>query len=207
MSFYQMLSPRDYNYAQFGIRGTWTPSKSEGLCPECTRSSQIRVPPLIIEWEPGSDLIGDFIWSGISFELVSKQFVALELKKHFSGFDIKEIKMFQDNRLKMPKATREGTQKRIYLPYEGPTLSELWVDSWFPLDEAKSNVKLEKTCSTCGYRYYIPKRSGLVLDHNYSTTYDIFRIAQFPGWIFCTEKVKEYIEARKYTNIIFINVS
>lgn len=207
MRFFQILFPRNYDYAHFGIHGTWEPKQSQGICPECKMTRQKRVPPLIIEWEPGSDLIGDFVWRGISFELVAKEDIIKELQKIFKGFEIRNIEMVQDPNLKIPKNPKKVKKKRIYLPYEGPKLSELWVESWIPLDEAKSELKLEKVCSTCGYRFYTPKRNGLVLDETKSSNHDFFRVPQFPGWIFCSDKVKEYIESKGFSNIAFKDVA
>ena len=178
MRFYQILTPRNNDFAHFGIHGTWEPKKIQGVCPECKMTRQKRVPPLIIEWEPGSDLVGDFVWRGVSFELVCKEEIAKELIHYFNGFQIFPIEMIQDTNIKIPKNPKKPKKKRIYLPYEGPKLSELWVDCWKPLDEAKSELNLEKVCSTCGYRFYTPKRTGLVLDESKNTMYDFFLISR-----------------------------
>jgi len=207
MRFFQILSPRDYGFAYFGIRGTWEPKQSQGVCPECKMTGQKRVPPLIIEWEPGSDLAGDFVWGGISFELVCKDAIAKELDQEFNGFEIHPIEMFQDPSIGKPKDPKTAKRRRIYLPYDGPELSELWVESWIPLDEAKSRLNLEKVCSSCGYRFYTPKRTGLVLDESENMLYDFFRTPQFPAWIFCSERLKCYIESRAFSNVAFRDVT
>ncbi len=207
MRFYQILSPRNYDFAHFGIHGTWEPKQSQGVCPECKMTRQKRVPPLIIEWETGSDLVGDFVWRGISFELVCKDEIAKELNQEFNGFQIHPIEMLQDPNIKNPINTKKAKEIRIYLPYGGPKLSELWVDSWISLNEAKSELYLEKVCSICGYKFYTPKRTGLALDESENKRYDFFRTRQFPNWIFCNEKVKSYIESKEFSNVAFKDVT
>jgi phage pi2 protein 07 len=166
---------------------------------------QKRVPPLIIEWEPDSDVIGDFSWRGVSFELVAKHEVAEEIKKWFTGFDIKEIRMVQDPNIKVSELGGT-TERRIYLPYSGPELCELWVDNWLCLNESKSNLKLEKICGSCGYRFFTPKRKGLSIENGAIKEDGFFRVHQFSGWIFCTEAVKDFIEKKRYTNVAFLDV-
>jgi hypothetical protein len=201
--FYQVLSPRDYNFAYFGLHGTWKGnSEAPGLCPECTRSMQARVPPLIMEWEPGSERIGDFSWRGISFEIVSRLDIAKSLKQYFTGFSIESIEMVMNSN----RGTSKGKKKCVSLPYDGPELCEIWVNNFLRLDDSASALQIERICRTCNFKYYKPKREGLVLEPDLEST-GFFRVEQFPGWVFCSTEVKNYIEGQKFTNISFLNMN
>lgn len=198
--FYRVEAPAEYEYARFSRRGTWKPSSSPGLCKECGMTSQKRVPPLIIEWEVGSDVIGDFVWGGLNFELVVRADVAGELKRRFRGFVIRKVKMIA------PTDKRQVKKKqRVFLPYSGPELREIWITAWASLDEKRSHLKLEKACSTCGFRFYKSQQKGLMLTNDEVKSRDFFRVKQFPGWIFCSAEAKRFIEASKYTNVAFLN--
>jgi hypothetical protein len=34
----------------------------------------------------------------------------------------------------------------------------------------------------------------------------IFRVAEFPGWILCTDEVKQLIESHGFTNVSFLEM-
>lgn len=73
MRVYHFAEPFDYRYARAGRRGTWFPNPGPGVCPECTASRQDRIAPLILEWLPDSDQVGDFTWPGVNDEVVVTQ--------------------------------------------------------------------------------------------------------------------------------------
>ena len=163
---------------------------------------QKRVPPLVLEWEPDSDDVGDFAWGGFGAEVVIRRAIADELGKHFSGFVAEPIEMIERD-----ESNDRGVRvkPKVQLPYNGPELCELWIDSWGSLDEQASQVVHERTCGTCGFRFYKPKRSGLILA-NESFLPDFFRLQQFPSWMFCTGSVREFVLKKGWLNITFLDV-
>ena len=80
VKLFHFESPDNQNFAQATRHGTWFPKKAK-ICPECTVSRQKRGSPLIIEWDVGSDLIGDFVWPGLNTDLV----VVQKVKEAFEG--------------------------------------------------------------------------------------------------------------------------
>jgi hypothetical protein len=200
--FHQIVTPDACEYARFSRRGTWTPKPSPGVCKECGMTGQKRVPPLIIEWEPDSDIVGDFAWGGFGSELVCRRAIAEELVDHFTGFALSPIEMVEDGEA---PHHRGRERPRVSLPYTGPELCELWIDSWVSLDETASAVMLERTCGTCGFRFYESKKHGLVVRDDKRLS-SFFRLEQFPSWMFCTDDVKDFITDRDYSNISFKNV-
>ena len=197
-TFFQIRAPETHEYARFSRRGTWIPEPCIGVCGECGMTRQERVPPLIIEWEPDSDIVGDFAWGGFCWELVCRREVGEELRTRFTGFKLSPIEMIEG------KGRRHGKPK-IRLPYRGPELCELWIESWASLDEAASGVQLEKVCGTCGFRYYKSKHSGLVLPEG-AVPSSIFRLEQFPSPLYCIADVRDFIISEGYSNISFRNV-
>jgi hypothetical protein len=113
--------PGDDSFAAAIRRGAWT-SSEDGVCPVCMASRQRRTKPLIIEWEPGSERVGDFLWPGVSENVAVASRVLEDLQSRFSGFEAGPVEMVEE--------AEAGGQKRVSLPYGGPPLAELWVTHW-----------------------------------------------------------------------------
>jgi hypothetical protein len=156
MNFYWLNDPMTPDeYAMFSAIGTWPEGHS---CPECRTGPAAPIPPLIIEWEPGTALIGDFSW-GVGSNL----FAVREQMEHFfsaNGFSLNYYP------IAVSKPTTMSKKKRVGFPYTGPTLKWSLPRKSLPLDEAKSRLILKKICSTCGHkiwadreeeRWHIPK--------------------------------------------------
>jgi hypothetical protein len=62
-------SARPGDFARFSHLGTWSPGS---VCKGCGLSSVELVEPLQIEWEPGTERIGDFSWCGYHCVVTSK---------------------------------------------------------------------------------------------------------------------------------------
>jgi hypothetical protein len=163
---------------------------------------QRRVSPLVVEWEPGSTTIGDFSWGGFGSEIVAKRGVGETLESACSGVSLAPVEMVEGARSHGEAARRRrGRQDVVTLPYLGPELCELWVEEAIGLDEEASAVRMERQCRTCGFRFYEAKPNGLVLSRPPDT--DLFRLTQFPSWIFSTQKVKALLEAKQWSNVGF----
>lgn len=204
MNLYHFSDPLDFRFARASRIGTWSPSP--GVCPECGRSRSIRISPLIIEWLPDSDKIGDFTWPGINDEIVVSQNLRDSLEVNFRGFKFLAIDMHLNPKLKRPQKITKRTKPRVWLPYEGPPLWELKPTSWCKLDHNRSGVMLDRVCNTCGRPKYIHpafEERHLVLDRTTWAGEDIFYIQEYAGWVFCTEEVKVFIERKGFTNAGF----
>jgi len=225
MKVWRLSDPVDSRFARASRRGSW--SQSSGLCPECGASSQRRIQPLVLEWEPGSDAIGDFTWPGFGSDIAITEPVA-NLLEAFGGFETGPVEMVQDSTLKRPSGSRSG-KPRVWLPYEGPPLRDLWVTQQVHLDLERSSVRLVKECMTCGRKHYdidgieryetgwdkerresvetrIPRQHGLgiYLAADALAGVAIFRLHEFPGWILVTDLVKNFVEKEGFTNVSFL---
>jgi hypothetical protein len=136
--------------------------------------------------------------------------------------------MVQDPKLKRPTRITKRTKPRVWLPYEGPPLFDFWVTAWAHVDMGLSTVRLVKECTVCGRKVHEvsgiegrrstwdPELKALVETHysrvpgqgvfvrrNELRGADIFHIYELPGFIMCTEPVKEFIQKEGFTNVRF----
>lgn len=229
MKLYSLAEPRNSQFAYASRLGSW--EDEDRICPECTRSLARRVQPIVIEWEPGSELIGDFVWPWVGTDIVTKIEVFRELNTKFGGLESGTVEMVQNTKLKRPLRTTVRTKPRIWLPYQGPTLVELLPTEWVHVDKEKSSLRLIKHCSMCDTDFYaidgiesktidwdkdqmqpveihtrrIPGK-GVFVNSIKTHQSSIFRLVELPGMVICNMEVKEYIENQGYTNIDFMEI-
>jgi hypothetical protein len=206
MKLYHFHNPYQPNFAQATRHGTWYPPGVK-VCPECGASRQKRVSPLIIEWDVGSDIVGDFVWPGFDDELVITQKVKDLFESRFCGVEYGPVEFWQDPKIKRPVKVTRRSRPRVWLPYSGPTLWDVIPTLWCHLDHVQSNVTKVKVCSTCGTVFYkIPTRPNrhLIVDLTSWRGEGIFHVYENPGLYFCTEQVKDVVEQAECTNFSFL---
>ncbi len=233
MRLYEIADPflRDSStlvFARAHLVGTWT--ESTGLCPECGASSQRRIRPLIMEWEPESDVVGDLVWVGFDGLAVTQRVFA-ELQERFGALEAGPLEMVQDPKLKRPQRVTKRSKPRVWLPYEGPELVELWAIHWVHADLDCSSLRLDLRCGTCGTDFWkvvgmerweiawdperlkgrdviIPRRpgKGIFVHEAELEEHEIFHVFEAPGGLFCTQGAKEYMVGAGYTNVAFREV-
>jgi hypothetical protein len=229
MKLFRFHNPQDRCFARAGRLGTWFPDPGPGVCPECGASQQTRVLPLVIEWLPGSETVGDFVWPG--GEVVVSQRVREMLEGRFQGFEFQTVEMRQDPKLKRPTRITRRTQPRVWLPYNGPSLYELVVTAWVHADLERSTIRLVRACSTCGYRAYevegvekdasqwdptqrglakvqSPRQSGrgIFVPERDLRGADVFQVFECPGWVLCTNSARTLVETCGFSNVSFLEV-
>src|SRR4051794_24404018 len=123
-TFFFDLARRDYDgvFAHALMSGTY---EQLPRCPKCKLAGRRRVPPLVIEWDRGSNVIGDFTWPAGLGELVVTDRVRTCIESNrFSGVRFEGVEMVQRRGLKKPR-TESRARSRVWLPYEGPPLWNL----------------------------------------------------------------------------------
>jgi len=221
-----MVEAFETPFARAGLR---SPNRHvvPALCDSCGRGGRYERPkPLVFEWEPGSDIIGDFTWP-FSSRVAVRRPVFDSLAREFSGIHVEAVEMIQDPKLKPPKRRTSRSKPRVWLPYTGPELVELWPDREVPfLPETTIIVPLR--CKNCGRELreisgfevkahrYDPRKGELVPDlqprvpgqgvfvASSEVADPIFRLQEFTEAIFCTDEVKSFIEREGFTNIDFL---
>jgi hypothetical protein len=220
---------RDPGFATATVRDSY--SVASKPCRACKHVEYTRSHPLTIEWDAGSECIGDFTWANVTIPLVTHT-VFEALRARFTGFEGRPVKMVQDPRLRRPLRPTKRTAPRVWLPYAGPELSELWLTTWVHMDRERTTARLARRCKACaneryeligaesfehhvevlhpspGYRardYYtrVPRRAGqgLYIRAADLGSSDFFRVHEFSGWTFCTERARSFIEEKHYTNV------
>jgi len=196
-------------------------------CIRCGRGAKYeRFPkPLILSWEPGSDIVGDFSWP--PGRIAVKQSVFDTLAAVFTGISAEPLEMAQAPKLKRPKRLTKRTTPLVWLPYEGPPLVELWIERTVPYLPS-TTIVVPYHCDDCGRAMervggvegvnsrWIPGAADLVVERTPRIPgqgvfvreadlggIQIFRMEQF-AHILCTNEVKAFIEERGFTNVAFL---
>lgn len=196
-------------------------------CDRCSRGADYARPtPLVFEWEPGSDLIGDFTWPD-GARVAVKGPVYEALAQRFRGIHAEPVEMVQDPKLKRPKRPTKRTKPRVWLPYVGPELVELWPERTVPF-LPHTTLDIHLRCEDCGrelpnisgFEYkahkWNPKLMDLVPDLQPRIPGQglfvaateigdtpIFRVEEFTEMILCTDEVKTFIQEKGFTNVDF----
>jgi hypothetical protein len=195
--FYKFGGKIDYTYAYPGLRGTWVDDWP--LCKVCERSASWRVPPLIIEWEPGSDIIPDFLYPGSGTPMVTDR-VRQAMEGRFRGIEFHPVQMIQQKSLKRPKRITKRYKPRVWLPYEGPPLWDMFAPTIGRYDEKTIHPEVYDICTGCGERK-IRRRFTLRPVLSTIDGVDYFRMAGAHAAAFFTENVKIFLESQNFTNL------
>lgn len=212
MKLWRLSEPFDYRFARAGrVGGTW----QEGEYKDRTR-------PLIIEWEPDSDVVGDFTWPGLNTDVVITDGVGTPLKDAgVAGFELRPVEMKENS-----EATKRRSKKpKVKLPYSGPKLWDFWVTAWTNLDAARSSVdQVERSDGSVSYkvrgvqreeRTWEPQHAEFVKTMRPRSDGEgifvpairgILRVEEIPAWVLCTDDVKRLIEGHGFTNVAFMEV-
>jgi len=196
-------------YAVAYWKGTWYVEPGDlPVCPECGISLEKRIQPLIIEWEPGSDIIGDFTVTGSYYDMVVTQRVREAIEGKFTGFEFHPVEMYQKPSLKRPTRITKRTKPRVWLPYEGPPLWDFWIMGRAQWDLEKSRISISKVCKTCGKIFHNqpPEGHPLVLDVDNWNGCDVFRVPEYSRFVYCMDNLKNFIEEKEFTNVSFLEV-
>jgi hypothetical protein len=211
MKLWRFTNPKDYTYARAGRRGTWqgTPAR--------------RVPPLVIEWEPDSDRVGDFTWPGFDSDIVITDHVARVLTTAgISGFELAPVEMVG----RSDKPWRVQRRPCVQLPYSGPHLWDLWVTGFATTDRERSTVTRIGQDSSGVDDYDLvgvehvettwDQQQGQLVRQRHPrvagqglyvrSNHGIFRVREALAWIFCTDHVKQLIESHECTNVSFLEM-
>jgi hypothetical protein len=170
-----------------------------------------------MEWEPGSDLVGDFTWPGFDSEIVVTGKVVQALRAGMvGGFEPGPVNIVGGVR-------RPGSrQKQVALPYTGPAIWELWVTTWKNLDPRRSTIEKEHGTGVdklvgaesvqavwdAQRGELVKRRHPRLAGHGLFVPFadGIFRVVEFPAWILCTDDVKRVVEGHAFTNVSFLEM-
>lgn len=196
-------------------------------CSGCYEGATYTTPyPILMEWSPGSDRIGDFSWPG-SGRCIVKASVFDIIVKRFAVVRSGSVVMHQDPKLRLPK-NKKRAKPRIWLPYEGPSLVEMIPEHRAPI-HSRTTWEPSTQCQVCGkwgkqltgpewkmHRWDQQKQDlvpnwkarepgkGLFISRSAIAGYPILWAEEFSTPIFCTDEFKHFIEDQGFTNIDFL---
>jgi len=188
--------PHPVPYAFYAAIGTWKYRRPP--CPTCEWHWQYPAEPLLVQWEPYRDNIGDFSYNGPTGEynfIVTDQVARFFEQRHFPC----ELR-----RIEYVKPRRRGKLPCVPFPYQGPR--QLWPEctSYLELDQEASGVKLESSCPDCGDVRHTFRYEGIVIPKNNWSGEPMFRI-KTNGWsaaTFITADAKRQLEDAGFTNLL-----
>jgi hypothetical protein len=194
MKIHLLEPPTDFEHAECGIVGTWV---NDDLCPACEHSLARRTEPFLVEWEPGSDVIGDFSWNRGDYKAIVVARVKDYLMKANFECDFGEVRVVP------PTAPGGRRKRRVPFPYRGPTLYCVLPREQVRLNEKASRVRLEVDCPTCKQAWYTFRREHLVVDAAAWSGQKMFQIVQFApsAATFVTQDGLDLLLSKGFTNI------
>jgi hypothetical protein len=182
------------SFAHFAAVGTWVSERE--VCDSCDWHWQRIRDPLLVQWEPSTDRIGDFSWDGpFGYVFVVKVSVAEKLAE--LGIEC----TFLPVNVVRPKRKRNT----VGFPYVGPRLVWGNCSATLNLDEDASKVKMESSCADCGDVRYTFRNAGIVIRRREWGGQHMFRIATNgrSRATFVTEQGREILENSGFSNIAF----
>jgi hypothetical protein len=192
--FYRFDTPsKPAAFARFAALGSW---KSAEICKTCGQHGSEYAEPLLVEWEPGTDVIGDFSWGGSA--CIVKDSVKDFLNQH--GFNTSFSTAIEYQKFKWTERLG-GRHKRVKYPYEGPNLSWLRAIDRVEIDIEKSNIDRQPDCRTCGRLRIQVRRDGLHINDKSWNGEKLFSVKQFSkSGMFISEEALQELQDQGFTN-------
>jgi hypothetical protein len=211
MRIWRFADPDDHRFAVSSRIGTW--EERNGVC--------IRVPPLVIEWERGPTLIGDFVWPYVS-ELVVQEHVFRTIEREFGGIKAEGVEIVPLKR-KPKKAPEDGnlhtwsdrldlvgiqimthvnadpdrSTRQLIVREDGQTEYEFEGIEHVEWNRVRGDLLPE--------RKRVPRMpgTGIFVKSCALAGQSLFKVRQCPAWNFCTDRVRDFILGKRFTNVDF----
>jgi len=139
--------------------------------------------------------------------------------------------MIQDPKLKRPIRPNRRSKQRVWLPYEGPPVQELWITTRVSCDLQRSSLRLSIHCPQCGFKFFqvlggekiesrwhpeimnlkythtlrVPGQGLFVREQDLAGA-DLFKVVERNDLTLCTDRVKDFITERGFANVDFFEI-
>jgi hypothetical protein len=183
---------KSVGFAHFSAIGTWVDERHP--CESCEWHWQTLSPPLLVQWEPSTDQIGDFSWDG-GYVFVVKGSVAKRLA----------ALRFECQCLAVDYVKPERKRNTVAFPYVGPKLFWGECKATLDLNMKASKVKCESACAECGDMRYTFRYKNIAIRRKAWRGQKMFRITTNgrSSATFVTEEGRLLLENEAFTNIGF----
>ena len=183
-------------FAHFAAVGTWVDDGSR--CDACDWHGSALVEPLLVQWEPSSEVIGDFSWDGpFGLLFVVTGPVAEFLRDNGFPCDLLTVDY-------VPPESRRKTRLVPY-PYVGP--KQYWAEcrTLVDLDMNTSGVKIESSCEVCGMIRHTFRHRKITIRTRDWLGDMMFRVRtnEPSSATFVTEEGRRLIEDAGFSNVAF----
>jgi hypothetical protein len=185
-------------YAHFSVLGTWYPVPGT-VCAACGSHNQILVEPLVVKWEPSSNVVGDFSWDGpFGYVFIIRENVETFLRSHKCDVACASVKYVETE-----SALVDG--ERVAVPQQRDKLRWACCNTRIKLEMEASNVFVKVQCELCGTRTYTFRRDGIVIKGGEWHGEMMFRIVTNgkSQATFVTEEGMHLLRSARFTNISF----
>ena len=135
-----------------------------------------------------SSPFGDFIWTYMSECVVTDHVMSFFREEHLKGFNPRSASI----------ASASGGRTRNTGSI--PKVWELEVQGKGGNTHPDSGIHLLYVCPECGYTVYSSFQNGIIMDKDQWDGSDFFTVNGYPKHIIITEKVKDLIIRKQFTN-------
>jgi hypothetical protein len=194
----RLMEMQSAPFAHFSALGTWFPDPWT-VCSSCGNDNQICIEPLLVQWEPSTDRIGDFSWDGpFGYVFIVQRRVVDLFQSNGMECDFLRVKY-------VPPESKRRRAKCVPYPYTGPELRWAECNTLLDLDMNASGVEVKMSCPVCGTIKYTFRKEGIVIRRNQWHGENLFRIRTNgrSAATFVTEEGRQLLQKAKCSNVAF----
>jgi hypothetical protein len=211
-----LSDPRDDRFASAVRIGTW--EKKDG--------KDVRVSPLVLEWERGSYVVPDFLWPSFEGDVAVQERVFRELRDRFGGIDGGPVEIIPPKWKRRKRKTSEDDSLTIWskdlhlvdvrivhdvdIDWERSCIKRIHQDGKVLLEVEggeRTEVIIEPEIPAFATRRIArAKGGGIFVKASLLQEHWFFKVNQFPVWNLCADSVRDFMLEKRYTNIDFFEV-
>lgn len=207
--------PHDDNFASAVREGTW----------EKINGKDVRVSPLVLGWERGSDVVPDFLHLSCEGDWAIQERVLKELQERFGGIEGGPVEIIPPKwKPKRRKAHAEDVLTiwsqdlrlvdlqivhRVDIDWNRSCIRRIVEDGKVLLEVVGGELPRTSVNPETGFmtrRTPRAKGGGIFVKESLLDGYSFFKVNQFPIWSLCTNAARDFILEKQYTNIDFFEV-
>lgn len=190
------VAANEAQFADFSAVGTWVNDGSR--CEVCGWHGQSLREPLLVQWDAGSDVVGDFSWDGpFGYVNLVRENVSRFFQEYNYSCSLHSVEYVASE--------RPCSSPCIGHPYTGP--KQFWAKctAFVDLDLDASKVGIKLSCDECGRVKYTFRNQGIVIPRQNWNGEKMFRITtNGPSFAtFVTDEARREIERQSFSNITF----
>ena len=181
----------------------------------------VRTTPLIVKLDSQTRLFGDFTFPSVISDVMVRRVVGEELlRTGFLGFDLGPVQL---------QAKPGKVSRNVALEELSGEFAEILIKKIIPLEKTKSIFTTESSMGKTYFkmpgvahfesdnwnpeiphleRILIPRETGkgFFIPESALDGCDVMRVSHFEAWSLCTDRFRDFVLKRGYTNVAFLEV-